>query len=153
MWKMGYLTVLPCKVGRKNRERRRLPFVSAVASLCSSAVVARALLVIYPLKTRHHDASYHNTTINDSTTTVYGQPVNQSTADNHTTIAQQGYRGRTAGVPRAHRRRTVDIPQTQTQTQTQTTTTSTTTTMRRHTADAPQMHCRRRQQQQQQQPQ
>src|SRR6266567_4047181 len=59
--------------------RRRLPFVSAVASLCSSAVaslfssavaslcssavaslcssavVARAPLVIYPLKTRHHD--------------------------------------------------------------------------------------------------
>src|SRR6266704_3158956 len=64
---------------------RRLPFVSAVASLCSSAVVARAPLVIYPLKTRHHDATYHNTTINDSTTTVYGQPVNQSTADNQFT--------------------------------------------------------------------
>src|SRR6266571_6715449 len=39
------------------RDFSRLPFVSAVASLCSSAVVARAPLVIYPLKTRHHDAT------------------------------------------------------------------------------------------------
>src|SRR6266704_1034665 len=45
---------------------RRLPFVSAVASLCSSAVVARAPLVIYPLKTRHHDAT---TATNYSATT------------------------------------------------------------------------------------
>src|SRR6266704_932417 len=45
---------------------RRLPFVSAVASLCSSAVVARAPLVIYPLKTRHHDAT---TATNHSATT------------------------------------------------------------------------------------
>src|SRR6266704_2180280 len=41
----------------KPLQSRRLPFVSAVASLCSSAVVARAPLVIYPLKTRHHDAT------------------------------------------------------------------------------------------------
>src|SRR6266702_6669415 len=34
-------------------------FVSAVASLCSSAVVAGTPLVIYPLKTRHHDASHN----------------------------------------------------------------------------------------------
>src|SRR6266702_7008337 len=45
---------------------RRLPFVSAVASLCSSAVVARAPLVIHPLKTRHHDAT---TATNHSATT------------------------------------------------------------------------------------
>src|SRR6266702_8200954 len=45
---------------------RRLPFVSAVASLCSPAVVARAPLVIYPLKTRHHDAT---TATNYSATT------------------------------------------------------------------------------------
>src|SRR6266566_3136890 len=44
----------------------RLPFVSAVASLCSSAVVARAPLVIYPLKTRHYDAT---TATNHSATT------------------------------------------------------------------------------------
>src|SRR6266700_2755606 len=42
------------------------PLVSAVASLCSSAVVARAPLVIYPLKTRHHDAT---TATNHSATT------------------------------------------------------------------------------------
>src|SRR6266704_2865458 len=46
---------------------RRLPFVSAVASLCSSAVVAGAPPVIYPLKTRHRD------TTNDSTTTSLPQ--------------------------------------------------------------------------------
>src|SRR6266576_7264542 len=81
-----------------------------------------------PLKTRHHDATYHNTTINDSTTTVYGQPVNQSTADNQfttdapqaialqTTTLQLHSKG-TAGAPQTYRRRTAD-------------------------ADAPQMHRR-----------
>src|SRR6266566_1530337 len=153
----------------------RLPFVSAVASLCSSAVVARAPLVIYPLKTRHYDATtatnhsattslllrcrrppqplplpqpvcsyqatddhrnpylYHNqsaaiklrtTTATPTFTTTslqlsrcrrppqppLPQPVcSYRAADNHYTIgAQQGCRRRTAGVPRAHRRRTAD---------------------------------------------
>src|SRR6266699_1528967 len=56
---------------------RRLPFVSAVASLCSSAVVARAPLVIYPLKTRHHDA----TTTPQPTISL--QPVCYHAADDH----------------------------------------------------------------------
>src|SRR6266699_387454 len=57
--------------------RRRLPFVSAVASLCSSAVVARAPLVIYPLKTRHHDAT------TTPQPTIPLQPVCYHAADNH----------------------------------------------------------------------
>src|SRR6266702_1061695 len=56
---------------------RRLPFVSAVASLCSSAVVAKAPLVIYPLKTRHHDA----TTIPQPTIPL--QPVCYHAADDY----------------------------------------------------------------------
>ena len=56
---------------------RRLPFVSAVASLCSSAVVARAPLVIYPLKTRHHDAT------TTPQPTIPLQPVCYHAADNH----------------------------------------------------------------------
>src|SRR6266700_4581990 len=137
---------------------RRLPFVSAVASLCSSAVVARALLVIYPLKTRHHDASYHNTTINDSTTTVYGQPVNQSTADNQfttdapqaialqTTTLQLHSKG-TAGAPQTYRRRTADADADADADNNNLNNNHNTQTHRRCTADAPQMHRRRRQQQ------
>src|SRR6266704_2875072 len=56
---------------------RRLPFVSAVASLCSSAVVARAPLVIYPLKTRHHDAT------TTPQPTIPLQPVCYHAADDH----------------------------------------------------------------------
>src|SRR6266700_3903199 len=59
------------------RDFSRLPFVSAVASLCSSAVVARAPLVIYPLKTRHHDA----TTTPQPTISL--QPVCNHAADDH----------------------------------------------------------------------
>ena len=103
---------------------------------------------------QHHNQRFHYNSLRTTSQPVYcRQPIyhrctaSYRAADNHTTIAQQGYRGRTAGVPRAHRRRTVDVPQTQTQTQTTiTTTTTTTTTIRRRTADAPQMHCRRRQQ-------
>src|SRR6266576_5916397 len=62
------------------------------ASLCSSAVVARAPLVIYPLKTRHHDAT---TATNHSATTSLSrcrrppqplplpQPVCYHAADDH----------------------------------------------------------------------
>src|SRR6266581_3539857 len=56
---------------------RCLPFVSAVASLCSSAVVARAPLVIYPLKTRHHDAT------TTPQPTIPLQPVCYHAADDH----------------------------------------------------------------------
>src|SRR6266581_1512862 len=214
---------------------RCLPFVSAVASLCSSAVVARAPLVIYPLKTRHHDATttpqptiplqpvcyhaaddhrnpylYHNqsaaitlqtTTATPTFTTTslllsrcrrlsqplpLPQPVcyhaaddhcnpylyyNQSAAiklrtttatslqlsrcrrlpqplplpqpvcsysaaDNHYTMgAQQGCRRRTAGVPRAHRRRTADAD---TQYHNTINTTNTTIPQYQFTADVPQ---------------
>jgi hypothetical protein len=40
----------------------------SVASLCSSAVVAGAPLVIYPLRTRHHDASHHHQSATERTT-------------------------------------------------------------------------------------
>ena len=42
----------------------------SVASLCSSAVVAGAPLVIYPLRTRHHDASYHHQSTTERTTST-----------------------------------------------------------------------------------
>src|SRR6266699_360978 len=87
---------------------RRLPFVSAVASLSSLPSPPFRLCRRLPLllrrrrkgaagyippedaSPRRHLPQHHNTTNNDSTTTVYGQPVNQSTADNQfTTDATQ----------------------------------------------------------------
>src|SRR6266699_2073446 len=96
----------------------------------------------------------HCTTTPQSTIPLQQSTDNQSTSLLQTTNLPQMHRklsrcrqphyNCTARVPRAHRRRAVDVPQTQTQT-----TTSTTTTIRRRTADAPQMHCRRRRRQQQ----
>ena len=144
----------------KPLQSRRLPFVSAVASLCSSAVVARAPLVIYPLKTRHHDAT---TATNHSATTSLlsrcrrppqplplPQPVCYHAADDHrnpylyhnqsaaiklrTTTATPTFTATSLQLSRCrkppHHRRTAGVPRAHC----------------RRTADAPQMHRRRRQQ-------
>src|SRR6266566_356306 len=84
------------------------------------------------------DASYHNQQFHhNSLLQTTSLPVYHSTSLPQTANLPQMHRklsrcrqqhyNCTARVPRAHRRRTADVPQTQT-TQTQTTTTSTTTT-------------------------
>jgi len=123
------------KISTSARRQLHLPFVSAVASLSSSAVVAGEPPVIYPLRTRHHDASHHNQSATEQTTPTttslqpsccrrpLPQPVysyratddlycNQSTA-----VALQA-------ITTEDPRRTVGAPQTQTTTTITTTATT-----------------------------
>src|SRR6266566_353194 len=114
----------------------RLPFVSAVASLYSSAVVARAPLVIYPLKMRHHNTTttpqptiplqpvcyhaaddhrnpylYHNQSAAITLQTTTATPTFTTTSLLLSRCRRPPHHRRTAGVPRAHCRRTADAPQ------------------------------------------
>src|SRR6266702_4755976 len=68
-------------------------FVSAVASLCSSAVVAGTPLVIYPLKTRHHDASHNQPSplqpvCHRADDLLYNQSATEQTTSSTTSLPQ-----------------------------------------------------------------
>src|SRR6266699_958123 len=64
---------------------------------------------------QHHNQRFHYNSLWTTSQPVYcRQPIyhrctaSYCAADNHTTIAQQGYRGRSAGAPQTYRRRTAD---------------------------------------------